>query len=204
MKTMSLHAAAALTVAAMTIVGLAPPATAASTAIDLTGATATGTVVEVTGTLVLGDDALGEVEVATDGTGDVYVPQAGLDVGNATVRTDVAQKQLVFKLRVNDGNMATDGIAPAFGYGWELVVDGDSTPNYWLAAGHAGSNSPPRTGKWWTLCTTPDGWICSSDIPGTMSRTETTWTLPFDMAKVQFGSVIEPGNGYAGAPGSFP
>lgn len=178
--------------------------------IAVTGTTETEAAIEVAGTLCIDALARAPVVVATDPSGDAEVSGMGLDLGDATISTDVANRELVFTLKVHDGNAATGGIGPAMGYDWPVTVDGGGGL-WWLGAGTTGSNLPPEAGKWWAVCLQQAALPCSGTstttryVEGTMNRNQTTWRVPFARlaVPVEFGSTIEAGEAYQGAPASF-
>lgn len=164
-----------------------------------------GTTVSVTGTLALGTDATGATKVGTDGSGDATPPGLGLDVGDASITPDLAGKKLTLSLKVNDGIPGVDGIGPGAGYVWPLAVNGTDN-NQWLAAGTYGSGWLPKTEKWFELCSTAAGsYTCGNIVPGTMTASQVSWTVPFNVAgTATYGSTFEVGASAPGAPGVIP
>jgi hypothetical protein len=164
-----------------------------------------GSTVSVTGTLALGTDATGTTKVGTDGSGDATVPRLGFDLGDAFITPNLAGKKLTLSLNVNDGVPGIDGIGPAAGYVWPLAVNGIDN-NQWLAAGTYVSGWLPKTEKWFELCSTNAGsYTCGNPVTGTMSASQISWTVPFNIAgPASYGSTFEVGGSTPGAPGVIP
>ncbi|MGH2710784.1 MAG: hypothetical protein ACRDH9_06240 [Actinomycetota bacterium] len=164
-----------------------------------------GSNVTVTGTLALGTDATDATKVGTDGSGDASVARLGYDVGDAYITPNLAGKRLTLSIKVNDGLPVVDGIGPAAGYVWPLAVNG-SDNNQWLAAGTYVSGWLPKTEKWFELCSTASGsYTCGTAVTGSMSATEISWTVPFNIAgTASYGSTFEVGASTPGAPGVIP
>ena len=182
--------------------GVATPAEVSTLSID---AVTVGSSVTVSGTLALGTDATGATKLGTDGAGDVSPPGVGFDLGDAFVTPDLAAKRLTLALNVNDGMPVIDGIGPAAGYVWPIAFNsGDS--NAWLAAGTYVSGWLPKTEKWFELCTTTSGsYTCGTAVPGTMSASKVTWTIPFNiLGSASYGSTFDPGSAAPGTPGVIP
>jgi hypothetical protein len=143
--------------------------------------------------------------VGTDGSGDASPPGLGLDVGDAFVTPDLAAKRLILALNVNDGVPGIDGIGPAAGYVWPIAFNGVDNNN-WLAAGTYLSGWLPKTEKWFELCSTSAGsYTCGNTMTGTMSASQVTWTIPFNVSgPATYGSTLEAGASYPGSPGTIP
>lgn len=168
------------------------------------GSVTVGSNVTVSGTLALGTDATGATKVGTDGSGDARPPGLGLDVGDAFVTPNLAAKRLTLALNVNDGVPGIDGIGPAAGYVWPIAFDGVDNNN-WLAAGTYVSGWLPKTEKWFELCSTNGSYTCGNPMAGTMSASQVTWTIPFNVSgAASYGSTLEPGGSYPGSPGTVP
>ena len=197
--------ATGLTVLAVTS-GATSAAAEEPTTLSLTTPSVTSTKVSVRGVLRLGADALAPVAVSTDGAGDVQTAGMGFDLGNTTFQLadPAGTPTVVVKMAVNDGNATFAGAPPANGYSWPITVDGNSAPNYWLAAGTQGTNNPPQTGNWVGLCTVTTGWACTTPLAGSVTASAVTWQLPLGgPAAVKAGSVVDAGGVYGGVPASF-
>lgn len=186
--------------------GVATPAEMSTLQID---SVAVGSTVTVSGTLALGTDATGATKVGSDGSGDASLPNLGFDLGDAFVTPDLASKKLTLSLNVNDGVPGVDGIGPAAGYVWPIAFNGVDN-NGWLAAGTFVSGWLPKAGKWFELCSTSGGsYTCGNVVPGTMTASQVTWTIPFSrpMAPAHsatYGSTLEAGGSFPGSPGVIP
>ena len=203
---------------AIAIVGMfvaALPAASPISAADTTTVTVNpvdigSTSIGVTGLIDYGDDATAARVVGTDAAGDATVKGAGLDLGNLTVRPDLAARRLHWTLAITDAMAAPiDGTVPAAGIAVPLMVNGDEKWR-WLAAGTPGSNNG-KTTNWTGLCHnetatgTSGGWNCPSTMTGTFTATGVTWSQRFQDMKpvITYGAVVEPSTIYCGLPCSF-
>ena len=191
-----------LTVAAAVLLPSLPAGAEESTSVSVDTATIQNGSILLSGTLTAGDDLFGPVTVVTDPSGDASAPGGGVDLGDATIATDLAGRKLVFSLGLNDGVAA--GGTPFVGYSWPFSVDGTDTTQ-WLGAGGPGTNFPPKTNGWAALCTVADGWICSTTIAGGPDAEAVRWTLPFFRSDPQIapGTTIDIGGSYGAVPASF-
>jgi len=182
--------------------GVATPAEVSSLQID---AISVGSTVTVSGTLALGTDATGPIQVGSDGSGDASAPGLGFDLGDAFVTPDLAAKRLTLALNVNDGVPGIDGIGPAAGYVWPIAFNGGDS-NAWLAAGTYVSGWPPKTEKWFELCTTTDGsYTCGNVVTGSMTASKVTWTIPFNiLGSATYGATLDVGGSSPGSPAVIP
>jgi hypothetical protein len=182
--------------------GVATPAEVSTLEI---GSVEVGSSVTVTGTLALGTDATGATKVGTDGSGDASPPGLGFDLGDAFVTPNLEAKRLTLALDVNDGVPGIDGIGPAAGYVWPIAFNGVEN-NHWLAAGTYVSGWLPKTEKWFELCSTTDGsYTCGTPVTGTMTASQVTWTIPFNISSpATYGSTLDVGSATPGSPGVIP
>jgi hypothetical protein len=183
--------------------GVAIPAETSSVQVD---SVTVGGTVSVTGTLLLGTDATNATKVGSDVAADSSVDGIGLDVGDAFVTPNIAGKRLTLSVNVNDGLPGIDGITPGAGYVWPLAANG-SDNNTWLAAGTLVSGWPPKTEKWFELCSTSAGsYTCGTPVTGTMTASQIAWTVPFGQlgSGVNYGSTLEVGASTPGSPGTIP
>ena len=191
--------------AALSISTLQGVATSAEVSTLEIGSVTVGSTVTVNGTLSLGTDATGPTKVGTDGSGDASPPRLGYDLGDAFVTPDLAGKKLTLALNVNDGLPGVDGIGPAAGYVWPIAFNGGDS-NAWLAAGTFLSGWLPKTEKWFELCTTTNGqYTCGTPIPGSMTASKVSWTIPFNITgPATYGSTLDVGSATPGTPGVIP
>jgi hypothetical protein len=187
-----------------------PISAADTTTVTVNPADVGATSIGVTGLINFGDDATATRVVGTDAAGDAVVKGAGLDLGNLTVRPDIAAKRLIWTLAITDGLAAPfDGSAPASGISVPLMVNGDDKWR-WLAAGTPGSNNG-KTTNWTGVCHnesadgTEGGWNCPTTTTGSFTAAGVTWTQRFQDMKppITYGAVLEPSTIYCGLPCSF-
>ena len=167
--------------------------------------------VTVTGAVSYAADAVGPLVVATDAAGDAGDAgnQAGLDIKDLSIQTLLKAKKVVFTMGIAGLAAPVDGSAPATGFHWPVVVNGEDRTR-WLGAGTAGSNFAPRTGDWAGLChneTANGGWDCTTSLTGSISASTVRWELPFtrSVPAITNGATIEGSGGpYCGVPCSWP
>ena len=190
------------------------PAAAADTAVTVSTATVSGSSISVAGNVAYGADATGALTLSTDPAGDTQVP--GMDLGNLTVRTDVAARRLIWTLELKNGLQDPVGGPPPALTGFIVPVMVDDQDFWrWLGAGTAGT-ALGQTGKWTGLCSnetasgTQGGWGCPGVLAGagtysysgSITASGISWTQPFSQMKpqIQYGSVVTPSSIHGGAP----
>lgn len=193
-------------ISALLLLGLTAPATAQETSsLTVDGIAISGGFVSVAGTASFADDLVGPVEVWSDAEGDAVVPGAGLDITGGTIATNLASKQVIFKMNVADGVGPINGSPPATGFQWPISADGQNFTR-WLGAGNQGSNQ--SLSEFTSLCnneTETGGWTCPTPLSGSHTAEGITWNMPFFRMKpqVDFGSTIEAGGILCNVPCSM-
>ena len=184
---------------------LAGQTATAQTATSITiGSVTVGTDVSVSGALAYGADAAAPIQIAEDAPGDDAdggrVPQ-GTDLGNASIATDLAGRKLVFSFAVND-LPPTGKIAPTYSYVWPFSVNANDEGRF-LSSGTASSWSGAGpivdANGWFRLCQIVNGaYSCPNATTGTMGNGKVEINLPFNMAAVRPGALIDVGGGSCG------
>lgn len=192
--------------AALVLLLAAAPATAEETStLTVDGVAISGGTLSVAGTAVFGDDLLGPVEVWSDATGDAVVNGVGLDLTSGTIATNLASRQVIFKMAVADGVAPINGSPPATGFQWPISANGEDFTR-WLGAGNQGSNESAT--EFTALCSNDPGpgWACPDQLAGSHAADGITWNLPFFRMKPQLdvGSTIDAGSILCGVPCSMP
>lgn len=193
------------------------PASAADTAVTVSGATVGATTIAVTGNIAYGSDATDEVVLGTDAAGDSQVP--GMDLTAISVRPNLASKQLIWKLSTGNGLPDPVGGPAPVGTAFMVPIMVDADERWrWLGAGTMGT-AFGNSGKWTGLCHnevsegTSGGWSCPGTLAGpdtynytgSITQAGVTWNQPFGQMKptIKFGSTVEPSSILCARPCAF-
>jgi len=180
--------------------GAHPAGAQTATSISIGSANTSGSNIAISGSVAYGDDAAAPIQVSEDPAGDDAdggaVPN-GMDLGNASIATDLAGKKLTFSFGVHDQTPGAK-MAPAFVYAWPFMVDGVDEMRF-LSSGTAGSwtglGPAADPNGWFRLCQVTDGYICATPLTGTMGNGKVEIALPFSRAAITPGALIEQGTG---------